>query len=340
MKTKSAINCLRLAIAVLIVTLLVDTAGQSLALSQGRPPDLNLSPEEQTMAKAIMSAPDAAGKLKAAAVLINKHPKTLIRPRVAEAVADQIGQEKDATQRIQLAGEYQKTFNQESEQNLIAPVLVTAYADAGQSDQAFATGATFLAKQPNSLRVLARLTFAATDEAKKKNNKFVDSGVQYGTEAIEIIEADKKPDDLSETSWTYYKTLRPNLYQSVGSLNLMKGNRAEAKARFTKATELAPADPFNYLMLAGILNDEYNTEAQRLRAMSDGQAKQDAMQKILPMLDAVIEAYARMLAISESDARFAQLRQAYMEDFETYYKYRHHSTEGMQQLIDKYKVKQ
>jgi len=93
-------------------------------------------------------------------------------------------------------------------------------------------------------------------------------------------------------------------------------------------------------MLAGILNDEYNTEAQRIRALPEGQAKQDAMQSVLTMLDQVIEAYARMLAVSESDARFAQVRQAYMQDFEAYYKYRHHSTEGMQQLIDKYKVKQ
>ncbi len=339
-KTKSGPAFVRFAITLLIVTLSADIAGPSLGFGQNRAPELNLSPEEQTMAKAVMSAPDAASKLNAATALINKHPKTLIRARVAEHVADQIAQDKDAAQRIQLAEEFQKTFNQESEQNLITPVLVMAYADAGQSDQAFSTGAALLTKQPNSLRVLARLTFAATDEAKKRNIKFVESGVQYGTKAIEILEADEKPDDMSESQWAYYKTLRPNLYQSVGSLNLMKGNRDEAKTRFTKAAELAPADAFNYLMLAGISNDEYNTEAQRIKAMPEGQAKQDAMQKVLPLLDQVIEAYARMLAVSESDTRFAQLRQSYLQDFEAYYKYRHHSTEGMQQLIDKYKVKQ
>jgi len=329
-----------LVVPAFFITLLTGIGGgSSLGLGQRKPPDLNLSPEEKTLATAIMSAPDPAAKLKAAAALINKYPKTLIRSRVAEGVADQISQDKDAAQRIQLAGDYQKIFDQESEHNLIIPVLVTAYADAGQSDQAFTTGAGFLAKQPNSLRVLVRLTFAATDEERKKNNKFDELGIQYGAKAIEIIEADKKPDDMSDTSWTYYKGLRPNLYQSVGSLNLMKGNRVEAKARFTKAAELAPAEPFNYLMLAGILNDEYNTEAQRVKAMPEGQAKQDATQKVIPMLDAVIESYARVIATSESDARYAQVRQSYMQDFEAYYKYRHHSTEGMQQLIDKYKAK-
>lgn len=307
--------------------------------AQRQAPDLNLSPEEQTMAKAIMSAPDTTGKLKAAATLINKHPKTLVRPRVAETVADHINQEKDATQRIQLATEYQKIFDQESEQNLIIPVLVNAYADGGQTDQAFSTGTAFLARQPNSLRVLTRLAFAATDEARKKNNKFVEPGIQDGSKAIEILEADKKPDDMNDSSWTYYKTLRPNLYQSVGSLDLMKGNLTDAKARFSKGAELTPADPFNHLMLAGIANEEYNKEADRIKALPEGPAKQDAMQKVLPLLDQVIESYAQLIAICESDPRYAQVRQDYLKDLETYYKYRHHSTEGMQQLIDKYKVK-
>jgi len=328
-----------LALCIQTLVLFCLTGSFILAMAQRQAPDLKLSPEEQNLAKAIMAAPDTAAKLKAAGTLINKHPKTLIRPRVAESIADAINQEKDAAQRIQLAGEYQKIFDQESEQELIGSVLVAAYADAGQSDQAFATGAPLLAKQPNSLRVLTRLTFAATEEEKKKNEKFADQGVQYGTRAIEILEADKKPDDMSDSSWTYYKTLLPNLYQSVGSLNLMKGNRAEAKAKFTKASALMPTDAFNYFMLAGIANDEYNTEAARVRALPEGAAKQEAMQKVIPLLDQVIEAYAHALAASESDARFAQARQGYLEDFQTYYKFRHHSTEGMQQLIDKYKTK-
>lgn len=311
----------------------------STSFAQRQAPDLNISPDEQKLAQAIMSAPDAAAKVKAAATLINKYPKTHIRLRVAEGLVDEISQHKDAAQRIQLIGDYQKIFNQESEQDLIAPVLVAAYADAGQMDQAFTTGATFLAKQPNSLPLLVRLTFAATDEAKKQNNKFVDPGIQYGVKAIEIIEADKKPADMTDNSWTYYKGLRPNLYQSVGSLNLIKGNRAEARTRFNKAAELSPADAFNYLMLAGIANDEYNTEAVRVKAMAEGAAKQEAMQKVLLMLDQVIDSYAHMLAVSESDARFAKMRPELMQDFETYYKFRHHSTDGMQQLLDKYKVK-
>src|SRR6266542_1350199 len=285
------------------VILMIGMAGTATTFSvvaQGGPskvPQLNISPEEQSLAKAIMSAPDPAAKLKASATLINKYPKTLIRPRVAQALADQIAEVNDASQKIILAQEYQKTFNEESEQNLIIPVLVDGYAAAGRTDDAFSTGAEALALEP-----------------------------------------DKRPADMNDAVWAYYKSLLPNLYQSMGLLNVVNGNHVEAKAKFMKAAELRPSDPFNYLMLAGILNDDYKIEAKRVLEMPEGQPKQDALQKALAMLDNVIDAYAHMVAVAEGNAQFQQIREQYLADLESYYKYRHHSTDGLQQLINKYKL--
>ena len=324
--------------AVFIISFLAVTNSSALlAQGQGKPAQLNISPEEQSLAKAITAAPDPAAKLKAAATLIEKHPKTLIRPRVAKGLADQIAEVADASQKITLAQEYQKIFKEPSEQDLIVPALVDGYAGAGRSDEAFATGAAFLTRQPDSLSVLVTLTLAGDNEVKKNNNKFAATSIQYAAKAIALIEAGKQPADMNDGYWNYYKSVLPNLYQSIGLLNL-NINRAEAKAKFMKAAELAPSDPFNYVMLAGLLNDEYKTEAKRYQSMPDGQAKQDTIQKILAMLDGVIDAYAHMVALSEGKAQFEQLRQEYLRDLESYYKYRHHSTDGLQQLIDKYKV--
>jgi len=138
-----------------------------LALGQGKPAQLNISPEEQSLAKAIIAAPDPAAKLKAAATLIEKHPKTLIRPRVARALADQIANVTDASQKITLAQDYQKLFKEPSEQDLIMAALVDGYARASRSDEAFEIGTAFLARQPDSLSVLVTLTFAGNNEAKK-----------------------------------------------------------------------------------------------------------------------------------------------------------------------------
>ena len=59
---------------------------------------------------------------------------------------------------------------------------------------------------------------------------------------------------------------------------------------------------------------------------------------VLARLDQVIDAYAHFIALSEGQAQLATMRQQEMEDLEKYYKYRHNGkTDGMQQLIDKYK---
>ena len=338
MSIKLVASPIGFAFTVFVVGLLTATSSPALlAQERAEAPQLGISAEEQNLAKVIMAAPDPAAKLKAATTLIEKHPKTLIRRRIAKSLADQIGAVADASQKITLAQEYQRIFKEPSEQDLIIPALVDGYAGAGHSDEAFAMGAAFLARQPDSLGVLVALTLAGDNEVKKGNSKFVTTSIQYGAKAIGLIEAGRQPTEMSDGYWNYYKSVLPNLYQSMGLLNL-NIDRAEARTKFVKAAELMPSDPFNYVMLAGLLNDEYKAEAKRYQSMPDGPGKQNEIQKVLTMLDGVIDAYAHMVALSEGKAQFQQLRQEYLQDLESYYKYRHHSTEGLQQLIDKYKI--
>ena len=110
------------------------TAGlTSVALAQGEPGQPNVSAEEQRLVNAIVSAPDAAAKLKAAADLIKKYPKTTLRPRVASGLANEIAKVTDAAQKISLSQAYQAIFPEQFEQDLILPVLIDGYADAGRS---------------------------------------------------------------------------------------------------------------------------------------------------------------------------------------------------------------
>jgi hypothetical protein len=66
--------------------------------------------------------------------------------------------------------------------------------------------------------------------------------------------------------------------------------------------------------------------------------KPAATQKAEAALDRVIDAYARAIAFTDGKTEFAQANAAFRERIGPYYKYRHKgSTDGMQQLIDKYK---
>jgi hypothetical protein len=329
---------IRAALALAITTCLVSTGFAPSTMAQGGRP--NVTPEEQSLFKSIMDAPDAAAKLKAGETLIKKYPRSVGRPRVARALTDQISGVKDAAQKVTLAQEFAVAFPEPSEQEMIAPVLIDAFVAAKRFDEAFSTGNKFVLGNPDAILVLVQLVSVGTDQAKNHNPRFIPQSLQYGNHAIELIEADKKPADMDDAGWKQYKTVvLPSLYQSLSLLNIVKGDRVEAKLRLAKATSVSPSDPFNYLLLAGMLNEEYQSAAKHYQAMPAGPAKDEELKRILATLDHVIEAYAHTIALAEGNERLQPVRQQYLQDLEAYYKYRHNSsTEGMQQLIDKYKV--
>ena len=300
----------------------------------------SLSPDEQKLVSSIIAAKDPAAKLKAAAELIKKHPTTSVRQRVAQNMASEVANVTDNAQKLALAQELETVFNDPAEIDIVAPTIVRAYADANQIDQAFAKGAEFLSHAPDAVSLLVQLAGLGTDQAKKQNRKFITQSIQHTTHAIDLIEGDKRPGHIDEAQWAEYKTQTlPGLYQTRGLLNFAKGDTAEAKANYLKASQLNPTDAYNFIMLAAMLNDEYQNEGKQYQSMTAGTARDEQLKKVQALLDSVIDAYAHALALSEGNATLQQIRQQYAQDLESYYKYRHKgSTEGMQQLIDKYKA--
>jgi hypothetical protein len=298
-----------------------------------------ISDAEAKAANAINAAPDAAAKLAAANEFLKKYPKSPVRLDVAKYVAGQIGGVNDATQKLTLAESFQKTFTAENEQELIVPTLLDAYFAAQRTDDAFKLGASVLSKQPEHVGVLTQLAIAGTEEAKKRNPKYITQSAQHGLKAIELIEANKKPAQLDEQAWGEIKAMLPILYQSMGVLSMASSNQAEAKPRFEKASTLNPTDPFNYVMLGSITDDEYQKAAEKYKAMPEGKEKAEALKSAQALMDKAIDYYARAVATSEGRPEYKQLHDQILQDMTPYYKYRHGgSAEGMQQLIDKYKV--
>ncbi|HEX5703294.1 MAG TPA: hypothetical protein VFX97_08870 [Pyrinomonadaceae bacterium] len=303
------------------------------------PQQPKLAPDEGKLVDKITAAPDPAAKLAAAAELIKKYPKTAIRDQVVLELANKIREVKDPAQKLTLAQQLQTMFSTPADETTVMPVVVDALADANQLDQAFTKGSDFLTRHPEAIEVLVELVSIGTEQAKKQNTKFIDQSIRYGTQAIALADANKKPADFDEASWQRFKaTTVPSLHQSLGLLYMIKGSSAEAKAQYVKASQIAPSDPFNFVMIAALLNDEYQAAAKTYQSMAAGAPKDAQLKKVEALLDTVIDAYAHAIALSEGNAALAQVRQQYLQDLENYYKYRHNnSTTGMQQLIDKYK---
>ncbi|MFY9609097.1 MAG: hypothetical protein WAU45_10855 [Blastocatellia bacterium] len=314
------------------------------AQSEGKPAQSKDKPaqvsEAETKAIAkITAAPDTAAKILAAGEFVKKYPKSSLRAQIAAQLAREIGQLQDAPKRVSLFENLLTVFKEPSDDELINPFLIDAYIASDRMDDAFRVGADAIAKNPGDLTTLSNLAIIAVNQVKKNNPKYAQQGQSYGAKAIELIEAGKKPDNFDDARWAEYQTVMlPQLYQGMGVLAMVSGNRTDARTKLEKAASLNSADPFNHFLLGAMLNDEYTQKAQEFQKQAPGPLKDVKLKEAEGIMDKVIEVWARVVGMSEGKPQYQQLHDQVLQDLQSYYKYRHGgSVDGLQQLIDKYK---
>jgi hypothetical protein len=295
------------------------------------------TPNEREALAAVKLATNPTSKLAAAEDFIAKFPDSGSRATVAELVADEILKIKNGTVALALLERAKAIFTSEQEKEILKPVTLEAYAMANRPDDAFALAGEMLAKNPDDLHVLVRMTRAGTEETRKKNRKYSELSLQYGLKAITLIEKGNKPANLDNQTWLAHKANLGQLYQQTAILYLATENTPEAKARLVRASQLSPQDPANYALLGRVINVDYLEQTKRYEAMPEGKAKQDALKNLETILDSVIEAYARAAGLATGRAEYQTLLQQVIPDLTNYYKYRHKSTKGLSQLINQYR---
>ena len=294
--------------------------------------------EQEALLK-VQSAPDVSAKLKAAGDFVKKYPKSTQRAAVVGHVMQEINKVPDATQKITLLESSLTVFKEQSDADIITPILLDAYIKAKRLDDAFRAASVAIAKNPNDLVTLTQMSLVGVDEAKRKNPKYLEQSQQYGMKSIELIEAGKKPGNMDDAEWKDYQTrLLPSLYQSMGIISLMGGKKDEAKTRLEKAMALNADDPFTYVLIGSLVNDEYQKFAEQHTAQSAGPLKDQLLNQALAKMDQVIDIYAHAVALSEGSEPSKQLHDQIFDILQDYYKYRHAgSVNGLTELIAKYK---
>jgi hypothetical protein len=297
-----------------------------------------VSADEQKALQKIETAPDIAAKLQAASEFVKKYPKSIKRFEAAGYIRDEIAKADPAAQ-ITLAQNYMSIFTDAKEANLVNLVLIDSYIKANKIDEAFKTGAAYLEKNPEDARILTLLGYTGIEQAKRNNTTYAQQSVTYATKALSLIEADKMPENYTAEAWAEFKTQwQPVLYQSLGLVSYMMGNKDEAKAKFEKSAALNPHEPFNYAMLGSLANEEYQVLAERFKTMMAGPLKDETLKRANAKIDQVIELFARTVALAQGDAKYKPLHDQILQDLTAYYKYRHNnSADGLQAFIDKYK---
>lgn len=302
-------------------------------------PSLAFAQSEAQALEAIKLATNPTSKLAAAEDFIAKFPKSGERVRIAELIAGEILKIKDGNVALALLDRAKAVFTSEQEREILKPVALEASVIGGRTDDAFKLAGEMLAKNPDDLYVLVRMTYAGAEETRKKNRKYGDVSLQYGLKAITIIEKGNKPSTLDDETWASHKTNLGQLYQQTAILYLAEQNTDEAKTRLKRASELSPRDPANFALLGRIINVDYLAQTKSYEEMPEGKPKQETLKKLEVILDSVIDAYARAAGLATGRAEYQMLLQQVVLDLTTYYKYRHNSTKGLSELINQYRPK-
>jgi len=295
------------------------------------------SPEDDSF-RAVARATNAAARLAAAEDFVANFPESTKRPRVAELVAEHITTLRNPEVAIALVNRARSIFTSAPELEFINPTALEVYVRANRVDEAFALASELLSGKPGEIKALSKMAFLGAQEARNRTLTHADAALQYGRQAIDIIEKDERPTGMTDSEWVAVKSTLPGLYQQIVLINLAQGKTNEAKTLIVKSTELGPKDPSGFALLGRILNVEYEKLMTAYQAMPEGDSKQEERRKLDKLLDNIIDAYARAAGLATGKVMYQSLLQQMIPDLVAYYKYRHNqSTAGLQELIQKYR---
>jgi hypothetical protein len=204
---------------------------------------------------------------------------------------------------------------------------------------AFSLGKQALAKDPDNLTPLIQLGYAGYLAAAGKDVSHNTDAAAYIRKAMQLIESGKAP-----AAWAPFKDKDDSLaylYFSLGFLTL-KETPDEVASFFAKAAQFnsevkSTASTYYYLGAAYEtgsyvnLSEDYN--ARFGRKVETEQSKQ-ALEKLNAIIDRIIVAYARAVAVSGNDQRNEQIKSASMERLKAHYRFRHNDSEaGLSEFI-------
>ena len=206
--------------------------------------------------------------------------------------------------------------------------------------EALTIGKEILTTDPENLRVIIDLGYGSyLAAATLKNESFNADALTYARRAIQLIESGKTP-----AKWEPFKGKDDTLaylYDVVGRLSL-KDTPDAALSSFVKKAQFETdlkKDPWTYYFIAAAyengpyakLSADYKT---RFEGKDETPESKLALENINQVIDRMIDAYARAVALAGNDAKYTAPKKEWMDGLSTWYKYRHNQSDaGLTELI-------
>ena len=202
--------------------------------------------------------------------------------------------------------------------------------------KAYGMAKQVLADNPENLKVLIALGY---EGVLANNESFYADAATYGRKAIQLIESGKAPE-----SWEPFKNREDvlgSLYYAEGFYAL-KPKPEAAVADFIKTTQINSdrrnsASTYYLLALAyqngayKRLSDDYQKRFANQPESAEGKAALEAINKVM---DKMIDAYARAVALAQKDPQQAAAMNSWRTRLTDFYKYRHEGSDvGLNEYI-------
>ena len=203
--------------------------------------------------------------------------------------------------------------------------------------EAYALGKEILVAEPENLKVLVDL--GANGYLVASNPSLAAESVEYAKKALTMVESGKTLDDWQPL--TSKDVGVAYLNYTIGALSLEK-DPATALKHLLKAAQLETPlkkSPYTYAYIAGAYETgPYAKQSEEYKVKYQGKDETPesklALANIHQLVDRMIDAYARAVALAATDAKFSTAKTGWNDSLTTWYKFRNaDKTDGLDQLV-------
>lgn len=209
-------------------------------------------------------------------------------------------------------------------------------------------GKQLLADDPNNVRInmlLGYIGYLASGNA-----SLVTESADYAKKAIEAIESGKYPESWQPFSskdealaWLNYSLVKPKVEKGLADAAANAPNMQAFEEMLPTLLKMAryesalKKDPFTYYYIAAAYeNGSYAKQSADYKAKYTVETPESklALENINQVVDRMIDAYARSVALAGNDPKLQQNKTAWTQSVTDWYKFRHNKSDaGLNELI-------
>ena len=235
--------------------------------------------------------------------------------------------------------DYLKKWSTAYEEGMLKVTFTDELYNKKNYQKAYEVGKQILAKEPENLRVLVDLGANGYMLLPLKNAQLNAESLDHARKALQMLDSGKTVDDWGPLVSKENATAYLNFTIGAQALEKDPGTALKHVLKAAQIESQLKKSPITYAYIAGAYETgPYAKQSEAYKATYGGKDETPesklALANINQIVDRMIDAYARAVALAGTDPQFATIKAQSLETLKTWWKYRNNDTEtGMNEFI-------